>query len=442
MQLDDGKSEGRGFYCAIGVVMWLETLEARRLMTVIPTADEQYMLELINRARANPSAEAARDSIDLNEGLSAGTISTAAKQPLAFNVDLITSARGHSQWMLDNQLFQHNGPGSTDPGTRMQQAGYNFNGTYGWGENIAWRGSTGTLDDDSITAQEHQDLFIDSGEPGRGHRVNIEDPSFKEIGVGIETGVFDGYNALMSTQDFGYTSGGSFLTGVAYTDAITADHFYEPGEGLGNITITATNTQNHAVYTTTTWSSGGYTLAVPSGSYSVTASGAGLGANGASNVVSDGTVTVGSLNVEADFTPSTTSSGGTAGGTAGTGGGSNNSTPPTAVLSAKSLNAVASSYTFTITYTGTTAISASTFDKNDLVITGPNGYRGKPTFISAVASSAGKVQKVTYRLSPPAKKWSALYDGVYHVYVRANQVEDMAGNFMPQTLLGYFKIRI
>ena len=57
----------------------LEALEARRHLTATPTNDEQYMLELINRARANPAAEAATYGIDLNEGLSAGTISSAAK---------------------------------------------------------------------------------------------------------------------------------------------------------------------------------------------------------------------------------------------------------------------------------------------------------------------------------------------------------------------------
>ena len=84
----------------------------------------------------------------------------------------------------------------------MSQAGYDFSGTYGWGENIAYRGTTGTLNDDMTTAGEHQDLFIDSTEPGRGHRVNIEDPDYKEVGVGITTGTFQGYNALMTTEDF------------------------------------------------------------------------------------------------------------------------------------------------------------------------------------------------------------------------------------------------
>ena len=50
-----------------------------------PNDYEQYLLELINRGRADPAAEAARYGIDLNEGLSPGTISSDPKQPLAVN---------------------------------------------------------------------------------------------------------------------------------------------------------------------------------------------------------------------------------------------------------------------------------------------------------------------------------------------------------------------
>ena len=49
------------------------------------TAQEQLILELINRARMNPLGEAQRFGIDLNAGLAAGTISAAAKQVLAAN---------------------------------------------------------------------------------------------------------------------------------------------------------------------------------------------------------------------------------------------------------------------------------------------------------------------------------------------------------------------
>ena len=63
-----------------------EQLEDRRLLAAIQmTAQEQLLVELINRARANPEAEAARFGIPLNEDLEPGEISSDPKQPLAPN---------------------------------------------------------------------------------------------------------------------------------------------------------------------------------------------------------------------------------------------------------------------------------------------------------------------------------------------------------------------
>ena len=90
-----------------------------------PTALDQYLIELINRARMNPDGEAARLGIDLNQGLSQGKISTAPKQPLAFDPDLTASARGHSKWMLDEDVFSHTGVDGSDPGDRIKAADYN-----------------------------------------------------------------------------------------------------------------------------------------------------------------------------------------------------------------------------------------------------------------------------------------------------------------------------
>ena len=276
-----------------------EALESRMLMSAVAPSDyEQYMLELVNRARANPSAEAARYGIDLNEGLAPGTISSDAKQPLAFNPYIIDGARQHSQWMIDNDVFSHTGAGGSNPGGRMASAGYGSAGTFGWGENIAYRGQKpSTPPPTSTTAAEHQDLFVDEGIEGRGHRTNLMNASFKEIGIGITTGVYNTYNALMSTQDFGYKSGNSFLTGIAFDDTVTADSFYTPGEGLGSVTITAVRSGG-GTYTATTWASGGYSLQVPTGTYTVTASGGEL-----SSPVQYTGVVVGSVNVKQDFRP-------------------------------------------------------------------------------------------------------------------------------------------
>jgi hypothetical protein len=124
-------------------------------------------------------------------------------------------------------------------------------------------------------------------------------PTFEVVGIGVAAGLFKSNNAVVATQDFAYSASmGPYLTGVAFNDAVLHDNFYEPGEGLGGITITATRGSDHASFSTTTWPSGGYSLTLPAGTYSVAASGAGLGGTITSN-----NITIGSQNVEADFAP-------------------------------------------------------------------------------------------------------------------------------------------
>ena len=48
--------------------------------------------------------------------------------------------------MLDKDVFSHTGVNGSDPGDRMEAAGYQFTGNWRWGENISWRGSTGTAE--------------------------------------------------------------------------------------------------------------------------------------------------------------------------------------------------------------------------------------------------------------------------------------------------------
>lgn len=257
-----------------------------------PTANEQYMLELVNRARMNPEAEVQRNPkvASLNEDLTAGTISSTPKQPLAFNFKLIDSARQHSQWMLTNDVFSHTGSGGSSPGDRMAAAGYSFTGSWTWGENIAWNGTTGTPNVTAMVAQQHEGLFDSAG-----HRVNIMNDAFKEIGIGALTGQFNGYNSVMTTQNFAKSGTSTFLTGVAFDDKVSNDDFYTVGEGLGGITVTVRRQSDNAVFTTTTFGSGGYQLALNPATYQVTFSGGSL-----SQSVNK-TVTVGSQNVKLDL---------------------------------------------------------------------------------------------------------------------------------------------
>ena len=234
-----------------------------------PTAQEQLALELVNRARLDPLAEAQRYGIDLNEGLAPGTISADVKMPLAMNAQLIDSARAHSSWMLENDVFSHTGKNGSDPGDRMKDAAYVFAGSWGWGENIAWWGTSTTVDATKAMANHHKGLFL-----SEGHRVNILDDEFTEVGMGQELGEFkhegQSWNTSMLTQNFATTGDRSnFVTGAVFRDT-DADAFYSVGEGLGNITVTVGG--KSAV----TYGAGGYAVANVQGTPTVKFSGPAL----------------------------------------------------------------------------------------------------------------------------------------------------------------------
>jgi Ca2+-binding RTX toxin-like protein len=231
---------------------------------VQPSASEQYMLELINRARFNPLGEANLFGIDLNAGLAANTISSNSKQPLAFNLLLIDAARSHSQWMLDTDTFSHTGVNGTTSRQRMINAGYQFTGSWVSGENVAFKSTSATIDVTSFTTDIHQNLFLSSG-----HRANILKSDFREIGLGNLTGEYGGYNALMVTQDLAKSGSNVFLTGVTYNDFVLENDFYTIGEGLAEIKITAVRQSDNTSYSTLSMMAGGYQMALLAGTYDV-----------------------------------------------------------------------------------------------------------------------------------------------------------------------------
>ena len=218
------------------------------------TAPEQLILELINRARLDPLGEAKRDGIDLNQGLTAGTLGAQVREVLAPDAALATAADRHSLWMLDTDTFSHTGANGSTPVQRVQAAGYALTGAWKCGENIAANGSTGAISLDAIAAQQHHDLFLSPL-----HRENILDDVYRQIGVGQVAGAFTDatgttFNAAMLTEDFARAGTPVFVTGVAYADR-DANHFYSIGEGRAGVVLSANGAS------TGTESAGGYALA-------------------------------------------------------------------------------------------------------------------------------------------------------------------------------------
>lgn len=281
-----------------------ESLTAQLYSIGDPTNEEQYYLELINRARANPTAEGLRlatttDSNVLN-AYSAFGVNLVLMQaqfvlippapPLSMNATLTTAARAHSQNMLQNNYQGHSGP---DGSLTTRLASYT-SGANGWsiGENVyaysksVWYGHAGFEVDWGGTV-------LNGGmQSPPGHRQNIHSTTFREVGIGVVLGSNGGVGPQLVTQDFGWVGGlPPFVTGVVYRD-LNSNGSYEPGEGVGGVTVTVSNTNSYAV----TASSGGYSVPVAgSGNYTVTFSGGSVPTNQKNVSVSNG------QNVKSDY---------------------------------------------------------------------------------------------------------------------------------------------
>ena len=259
-----------------------EDLESRASASgLAPTDIEQLYLEELDDARFNPGAYGA--------SLGVGLATIAPAQPLAMNPLLVQAARLHSQDMIARNYFNHDTPEGIGPQQRIAAAGFQQKG---WAESIEtntnatlmgqpFSANYAALD----TAFSLADLIVDQGVPNLGHRVMLLDiggrlHNLREVGIGLasqdttdSSGLFT-ERTTDTTIDLATTSRKSnpFLTGVVFQDA--AGHGeYEPGEGLGGVTIRVTRAGS-----TTTFSTGGYSLSLKPGTYTVTASGGGLAA--------------------------------------------------------------------------------------------------------------------------------------------------------------------
>ena len=117
----------------------------------------------------------------------------------------------------------------------------------------------------------HDNFVIDTDTVGRGHRVNIFNANYKEIGIGSASGNYLTWPyAWTLTCDFGAHSGNSFVLGVVYDDT-NVNGEYTAGEGISGAVISVVRASNGDTASTTTASAGGYGIPLPPDSYTVTA---------------------------------------------------------------------------------------------------------------------------------------------------------------------------
>ncbi len=260
-----------------------------------PTAFEQEMLELINRARLNPEGEF--DALIVDASTQTGVTSDITNAlryfnvdldmfraqmaefdsvaPLAWNGNLAIAADGHSQEVIDHDTQSHQLPGELSLSGRIVAAGYENWSTVG--ENVF------AFTEDPV--QGHAGFVIDWGPgPGgmqdpAGHRNSILSDQFNEVGISAlsETDSSTSVGPWVVTQNFGdrfdYVPQ---LLGVVIRDT-DGDDFYDAGEGLSGVNIAVLNDSGRIATQTQSWNSGGYQTELDAGQYTVIFWDGGLG---------------------------------------------------------------------------------------------------------------------------------------------------------------------
>ncbi|MFN0127678.1 MAG: CAP domain-containing protein [Verrucomicrobiales bacterium] len=286
-----------------------------------PTAEEQMMIEYINRSRVFPAAEAQgyRDAADpakrppdqldwnlkdayssfgVNMAVAVQRMSALPVVPaVAPNAKLMAVARQHTQWMFSTKTQSHTQPPATSPSDsivrRVSAVGYNYAGL---GENVYAYGRD--------LYYSHAGFEVDWGGPDNGmqsppaHRLNNHSKDHREIGVGVHIG-YSGFTAsdvgpVVGTVDFGLQrSSPAFVTGVAYYD-MNGNQRYDLNEGIGGLRVDVEGASHHAI----TAPGGGYVVPVPQTASTRAVTLSGLRAAGQASAVIDA-----GKNVKIDFRP-------------------------------------------------------------------------------------------------------------------------------------------
>ncbi|GEP45432.1 CAP domain-containing protein [Brevifollis gellanilyticus] len=265
-----------------------------------PTAEQQYMLELVNRMRMNPGGELENlvnmsspgvwDTLKSDHptvaaaldfyGVSASALASqwgtlTAAPPLAWNDSLAAASNTYSNLMVTQDQQAH-GLDGMSVGQRIVNAGYSSN----WGDAAQTLFATAA---DGMHA--HSALAIDWGpdggsgtgiQPGATHRAALMDPLYKEIGIGFQTISIPITNGevtgpVVITEHLGNARrlegvnlvSDAILTGSIFDDSVLSDNFYTPGEGVSGVLVFVyDNTNGNLVASGQTNSVGGFNIAL------------------------------------------------------------------------------------------------------------------------------------------------------------------------------------
>ena len=272
-----------------------------------PSGEEQKMLWLMNRARANPTAEGVwlaesadpdiaggRDFFGVNTTtLKSAFAALEVKSPAAFDIRLHDASELHSLDLVARDAQDHNGQFD-----KVDASGFNCNGG---------RVSVFSFSDSALNA--HAALNIDWGngpdgmQDPPGHRYAImgvwefAGPGLTNVGLALvpEDNPQTSVGPLVFSGAYCQAGGDDhnrFIIGTVWED-LNEDGDYDEGEGVGGVTVMPDKGSYYAV----TGNAGGYAIPISAADdYAVTMSGQSLGTNSI-----EFSVTVGAESVQLDL---------------------------------------------------------------------------------------------------------------------------------------------
>jgi len=175
---------------------------------VLPSPQDEALLELINQARQNPLAVAASLGMDpakiledlpelekiLKDGLS----------PLTFNGNLAEAARAHTEDMFARSYYSHVSPDGRGYDERIRESGYPAAVS---GESLGMILFANFINPEDAVRLIFEYAFYDELDPSRTEKRNILDPCLREAGISVNMGSLGlggvQWNVYLATCDFG-----------------------------------------------------------------------------------------------------------------------------------------------------------------------------------------------------------------------------------------------
>lgn len=253
-----------------------------------PTPQEQELLDLMNRARKDPTAEGQRLGLDFSV--------YPKTAPLTHNEFLAKASLAHVNDMATRGFYGHVNPDNVGPNGRVFDSGYDANAYYGTARDINLTENLGAASGNRfLVPQDVHDTFMrDEGLVMPKHREMIlgyGHEKVREVGIGYRINLPSAQAfTQFVTEEFAYTKANKpFIVGTVFNDG-QGDGVAQAGEGRSAVPVTLKHTASGFTLTTPTKTAGGYAfeILIP-GEFEITVDGKST------------KVTIGAANVKVDL---------------------------------------------------------------------------------------------------------------------------------------------